>query len=108
MANFTISRTLYAKKKTMELKAPDTEIQKLVQQFNIDNRPPVFDEIQKDRSILEQYYRQIEKWIGAHKGEILLAWWATYGFEPGKAEVVTVNEPNGTRIYVRESASNGG
>ena len=86
------------------MKPPDSSIQDIVKQFNIDNRVPFsFEKMNENKTILSEYFDQIRRWIELHKGEILLAWWATYGFEPGNAEVVTVYEKNGTRVFVRKS-----
>jgi len=49
-----------------------------------------------------EYVNQIREWIELHKAEIILAWWATYGFKPDNAELVHEMTDTGTKIYMRE------
>lgn len=61
-------------------------------QFNRDiPKPPAAD--------VETILRSINEWIGHHKDALLLAWFAQYGFEPGKAVLVY----DGIHTHIREA-----
>jgi hypothetical protein len=46
--------------------------------------------------------REIEKRVIEKRDEILLAWFAMYGFEPGKAMVVREYTEDGICVYITE------
>jgi len=86
--------------------APNTDISKLVHTFNIDNPLPNIEIKKKLQDYRTEYVDQVRRWIELHKTEIILAWSATYGFEPNKAEIVHEMTDTGTNIYMRERISN--
>lgn len=66
----------------------------LGKKFREDIKPP-FD--------LSSVVAQLNEWIEIHRDVLLLAWFAQYGFEPGKAVLVHQASLDGSRVYIREA-----
>ena len=49
--------------------------------------------------------REITNRVAQMKSEILTAWFAEHGFEPGKAVLVEEHTASGWKIYIRESTA---
>lgn len=66
----------------------------LTKKFQQDIAPP-FD--------LSMVVEQLGIWIQTHRDALLLAWFAQYGFEPGKAVLVHQNTIGESRFFIREA-----
>lgn len=49
--------------------------------------------------------REITKRVANMKSEVLTAWFAEHGFEPGKAVLVEERTESGWKVYIRESTA---
>jgi|WetSurSiteA1Bulk_404760.scaffolds.fasta_scaffold09962_5 hypothetical protein len=49
--------------------------------------------------------REITKRVADMKSEVLTAWFAEHGFEPGKAVLVEERTESGWKVYIRESTA---
>lgn len=52
---------------------------------------------------LQKVVAEIGEWIRLNQEALLLAWFAQYGFEPGKAVLVHRYDSEGTYFYIREA-----
>jgi hypothetical protein len=71
-----------------------SDLFKLAEKFNDDIKPP-FD--------MSSVVEELGAWIQTHKNALLLAWFAQYGFEPGKAVLVQKYDlTEGSQFFIRE------
>lgn len=77
----------------------DPTIFDMAKKFNLDIKTPELLKAQaENRLIFDNVVKEINDWINLHKDAVLLAWFAQYGFEPGKAVLVT----DGINTVIRE------
>lgn len=66
----------------------------LAKKFQTDIKPP-FD--------MSTVVKELGDWIQSHRDVLLLAWFAQYGFEPGKAILVHQCGIGENKFYIREA-----
>jgi wobble nucleotide-excising tRNase len=69
------------------------EIRKMAEKFRQDIKPPF-----KMDSIVSE----LADWISLNQDALLLAWFAEYGFSPGKAILVHSHDMEGSKYFIRE------
>lgn len=66
----------------------------LAKKFQTDIRPP-YD--------MSSIIKELGDWIQTHRDALLLAWFAQYGFEPGKAVLIHQNGIGENKFFIREA-----
>jgi len=75
-----------------------TPLLDLAKKFKFDMPKPPFNRIDTEPII-----KAIGDWIQGHKDALLLAWFAQYGFEPGKAVLEECYTFDGSTFRIREA-----
>jgi hypothetical protein len=76
----------------------------LAKKFKVDIKKPDMKayELNKEE-VFGRLVQEISDWVSTHREALLLAWFAQYGFEPGKAVLVESHENGETNLYIREA-----
>lgn len=91
----------------MEPKEPgsvNSELFRLAKKFRFEVQPPSALEFRTaHKECFDKLVKEITEWIELNREALLLAWFAQYGFEPGKAVLVESHENGRTNLYIREA-----